>query len=93
MSVSEGRVSVSHAQPMFPRRGLRTVLIWPFVLVGRTAWYAATALTNAIGIVLALVLGFALTGLGVMLCMSFVALPIGLPLTFVGMILLIRALY
>ena len=68
-------------------------MLWPFVAVGRTSWYAATALTNAIGILLALVLGFALTGLGVMLCMSFVALPIGLPLTFVGMILLIRALY
>ena len=86
-------MNVSCTQPILPRRGLQTVLAWPFVAVGRTAWYAATALTNAIGMLLALVLGFALTGLGVMLCMSFVALPVGLPLTFVGMVLLIRALY
>ncbi len=84
---------MSHTQPILPRRGLQTVLLWPFAVAGRTAWYAATALTDAIGILLALVLGFALTGIGVVLCMSFVALPIGLPLTFVGMILLIRALY
>ena len=86
-------MNVSCTQPIFPRRGFQTVLVWPFVAVGRAAWYTATALTNAIGILLALVLGFALTSLGVMLCMSFVALPVGLPLTFVGMVLLIRALY
>ena len=85
-------MNVSCTQPILPRRGLQTVLVWPFVAVGRTAWYVATALTNVSGILLALVLGFALTGLGVMLCMSCVALAVGRPFPFVGMVLVRRPL-
>lgn len=80
---------MSGTQRIMARRGLRFVLLAPLIL----GWRLATVATNAIGILLALVLGILLVGLGVVLCSTIAGVLVGLPLAFAGILLLCRAIY
>lgn len=77
-------------QPMMPRSNLLLrVAFWPV----RVAWRIVTAIVNAIGILLGLLLGAALMAIGILLCYTLIGAFIGAPLTVIGFLILLRALY
>ena len=67
----------------------RFILFAPF----RISWRLVTALCNAIGILMSLLLGALLVTLGYFLMSSIIGAFIGLPLFVIGLFLLLRALY
>lgn len=59
----------------------------------RLAWRLVTALVNAIGILMGLLLGGLLMAVGILLCFTVIGAFIGAPLTIIGFLVLLRALY
>lgn len=65
------------------------VMLWPFYAI----WRLLTFVLNVIGRVLCALLGIALMVTGVAIAMSVVGAPFGIPLTAIGFLLLVRALF
>lgn len=65
------------------------VMLWPFYAI----WRLLTFVLNVIGRVLCALLGIALMVAGVAIAMSVVGAPFGIPLTAIGFLLLVRALF
>lgn len=65
------------------------ILLWPFYAV----WRLLTFVMSTVGRLLCAVLGLGIMVAGVVLTMTVVAAPIGIPLASVGFLLLIRALF
>jgi len=65
------------------------ILLWPFYAV----WRLLTFVMSVVGRLLCAVLGLAVMVAGVLVTMSIVGAPIGIPLASVGFLLLIRALF
>lgn len=81
---------MSYTQPMAPRRNWLT---WLLFFPVRLAWRITTALVNSIGILLGLILGAALMAVGILLCSTFIGAFVGAPMTVIGFLILLRALY
>ena len=65
------------------------ILLWPFYAI----WRLLTFTLNVIGRLLCAVLGIALMVAGVAITLSVVGAPLGIPLSALGFLLLIRALF
>lgn len=65
------------------------LLLWPFYAV----WRLLTFVLNLVGRLLCSILGIALMIAGVLITMSVVGAPLGIPLASLGFLLLIRALF
>jgi hypothetical protein len=65
------------------------ILLWPFYAI----WRLLTFILNVIGRLLCAVLGIALMVAGVAIALSVVGAPLGIPLSALGFLLLIRALF
>jgi len=65
------------------------ILLWPVYAV----WRLLTFVMSVVGRLLCAVLGLAVMVAGVLVTMSIVGAPIGIPLASVGFLLLIRALF
>ena len=65
------------------------ILLWPFYAI----WRLLTFVLNVIGRVLCASLGIGLMIAGVTIALSIVGAPLGVPLTALGFLLLIRALF
>jgi hypothetical protein len=65
------------------------VLLWPFYAI----WRLLTFILGVIGRVLCAVLGIGLMIAGVAIAMSVVGAPIGIPLTALGFLFLVRAIF
>lgn len=65
------------------------ILLWPFYAF----WKFLTFVLGVIGRLLCALLGIALMVAGVAIVMSIVAAPIGIPLTALGFLFLVRALF
>ncbi len=65
------------------------ILLWPFYAI----WRLLTFILNIIGRVLCAVLGIALMIAGVAIALSVVGAPVGIPLTALGFLLLVRAIF
>jgi hypothetical protein len=65
------------------------ILLWPFYAV----WRLLTLILNVVGRLLCSVLGIALMIAGILITMSVIGAPLGIPLAAVGFLLLIRALF
>ncbi len=65
------------------------VLLWPFYAI----WRLLTFIISVIGRLLCALLGIALMVAGVAITMSVVGAPLGIPLTSLGFLLLIRAVF
>jgi hypothetical protein len=65
------------------------ILLWPFYAV----WRLLTLVLNLVGRLLCSILGIALMVAGVLIAMSIVGAPLGIPLAALGFLLLIRALF
>lgn len=65
------------------------ILLWPFYAI----WRLLTFILEVVGRMLAALLGLALMIAGVMVTMTFVMAPIGIPIAAFGFLLLIRALF
>ncbi len=65
------------------------ILLWPFYLV----WRMVSFLLEAVGRVACVVLGFALLATGIAVSLTFVGVPIGIPLAAIGTLLLLRAFF
>lgn len=65
------------------------ILLWPFYAI----WRLLTFVLNVIGRVLCAVLGIGLMIAGVAIALSIVGAPLGVPLTALGFLLLMRALF
>ncbi len=65
------------------------VLLWPFYAI----WRLLTFILNVIGRVLCALLGIALMIAGVAIALSIVGAPVGIPLTALGFLLLVRAIF
>ena len=65
------------------------VLLWPFYAI----WRLLTFIISVIGRLLCALLGIALMVAGVVITMSVVGAPLGIPLTSLGFLLLIRAVF
>lgn len=76
-------------QTFRPSRAFRWLIVWPLALT----WRVVTAIANFTGILLALVLGFVLVAVGLLLCSTIIGFIFGAPLVFIGALLLLRALY
>lgn len=63
--------------------------IWPFYAL----WRFLTLILNATGRLVLAVLGIALMVVGVVIALTVVAAPVGLPLAILGFLLLLRALF
>lgn len=63
--------------------------LWPFTLV----WDLVTNLLILVGRILCAALGFALMVVGVLVTMTVVGAWVGIPLTTLGALLLVRALF
>jgi hypothetical protein len=72
-----------------PGRMVRFVIFTPF----KVSWRVVTAVCNAIGILMSLLLGALLVTLGYFLMSTIIGAVIGLPLFVIGVFLLLRALY
>jgi len=64
-------------------------LLWPFVAV----WSLLTWVLKVTGRIICGVLGLAFMFVGVTAALSVVAAPLGLPIAFLGMLLVVRALF
>ena len=80
-----------------PTKTRSTFLGWLFrmIFIGpiKLAWRLATRVEKRAGILTTLIAGALLTLSGIWLSGSFFLLPIGLPAIFLGLLLLLRALY
>ena len=76
-------------QSFWPSGAFRWLIVWPLSI----AWRIVTAIANVTGILLALVLGFVLVAVGLLLCSTIMGFIFGVPLVFIGGLLLLRALY
>ena len=65
------------------------VLLWPFYAI----WRLLTFILNVIGRLLCATLGVALMVAGVAIALSVVGAPFGIPLSALGFLLVIRALF
>ena len=65
------------------------ILLWPFYAV----WRLLTLILNIVGRLLCAILGIGIMIAGVVVTMSIVGAPLGIPLTALGFLLLIRALF
>ncbi len=65
------------------------ILLWPFYAV----WRLLTFVMSAVGRLLCAVIGIGIMVAGVVLTMTVVGAPVGIPLASVGFLLLIRALF
>jgi hypothetical protein len=65
------------------------ILLWPFYAI----WRLLTFILNIIGRLLCALLGIALMVAGVAIAISVVGAPLGIPLSALGFLLLIRALF
>ena len=65
------------------------ILLWPFYAV----WRLLTLILNVVGRLLCSVLGIALMIAGILITMSVIGAPLGIPLAAVGFLFLIRALF
>lgn len=65
------------------------ILLWPFYAI----WRVLTFILNVIGRLLCALLGIALMVAGVAIALSVVGAPLGIPLSALGFLLLIRALF
>jgi hypothetical protein len=61
----------------------------PFVAL----WYLATAVERRLGIVVTLAGGLTLMLLGLLFCLTFVGILIGIPTIVLGLFLVLRAMY
>ena len=64
-------------------------LLWPFYAI----WRLLTLILNITGRIIAILLGAALMMAGVAIAMSVVGAPLGVPLTALGFLLVVRALF
>ena len=64
-------------------------ILWPFVAV----WRLLTLLLELTGRIVCAVLGLALTAIGVTVALTVVGAPLGVPLTVLGVLLTVRALF
>ncbi len=65
------------------------LLLWPFYAI----WRLLTFILNIIGRLLCALIGIALMVAGVAIALSIVGAPFGIPLSALGFLLLIRALF
>ena len=65
------------------------VLLWPFYAV----WRLLSLVLSIVGRLLCSILGIAITIAGVVITMSVVGAPLGIPLASLGFLLLVRALF
>lgn len=65
------------------------ILLWPFYAV----WRLLTFILNVVGRLLCAVLGLGIMIGGVVITMSVVGAPLGIPLAALGFLLLIRAIF
>jgi hypothetical protein len=65
------------------------ILLWPFYAI----WRLLTFILNVVGRVLCASLGIGLMVAGVTIALSVVGAPLGIPLTALGFLLLMRALF
>ncbi len=65
------------------------ILLWPFYAI----WRLLTFILGVIGRVLCAVLGIGLMIAGVAIAMSVVGAPLGIPLTALGFLFLVRAIF
>lgn len=65
------------------------ILLWPFYAI----WRLVTLVLELVGRMLCAVLGLGIMAAGVVITMSVVAAPIGIPLAIFGFLLIIRALF
>jgi membrane protein YqaA with SNARE-associated domain len=63
--------------------------LWPFYAV----WRLLTFVLEAVGRVLCAVLGVALMAVGLVVSLTVVGAPLGVPLSIVGFLLLVRAFF
>lgn len=64
-------------------------IFWPFVAV----WRLLTLILKITGRIICAVLGLAFMAVGVMVALSIVGAPLGIPVAVLGMLLLVRALF
>lgn len=64
-------------------------IIWPFWAL----WKLLAAILRLTGRLVAFFIGLALLIAGVVLCFTFLGLPVGVPLAAVGLLLLVRGLF
>ena len=65
------------------------ILLWPFYAI----WRLVTLVLELVGRMLCAVLGLGIMAAGVVITMSVVAAPIGIPLAIFGFLLIVRALF
>ena len=65
------------------------ILLWPFYAI----WRLLTFVLSVVGRLICSLLGIAMMIAGVLITMSVVGAPIGIPLASLGFLLLIRALF
>lgn len=65
------------------------ILLWPFYAI----WRLLTLILNIVGRLLCALLGLAIMIGGVVIAMSVVGAPLGIPLAALGFLLLIRAIF
>ena len=65
------------------------ILLWPFYAI----WRLLTFILNIIGRVLCALVGIAMMIAGVAIALSVVGAPVGIPLTALGFLLLVRAIF
>ena len=65
------------------------ILLWPFYAI----WRLVTLVLELVGRILCAVLGLGIMAAGVVITISVVAAPIGIPLAIFGFLLIVRALF
>ncbi len=65
------------------------ILLWPFYAI----WRLLTFILNFVGRLLCSVLGIGIMIAGVLITMSVVGAPLGIPLAALGFLLLVRAIF
>lgn len=65
------------------------ILLWPFYAI----WRLLTLILNVIGRLLCAILGLAIMIAGVVVTMSVIGAPLGIPLAALGFLLLVRAIF
>ena len=65
------------------------ILLWPFYAI----WRLLTFILNFVGRLLCSVLGIGIMIAGVLITMSVVGAPLGIPLASLGFLLLVRAIF
>lgn len=87
--MSEGQPIAKRQARFGPGKIVRKLVVWPMKL----AWRTASLVEKRLGIILTLLLGGFFTLVGLALASTFIGMIFGLPITAVGLLLLVRALY